>query len=93
MHDRLKSLFAGTDSMEEQMRILSAMCEFENPDMLHHTLEYTLTDAVRSQNAHMPVVLVASNPAARTMFWALAVLPTGTTWSQRSAAEIPSLAA
>ena len=69
MHGRLKSLFACTDSMEEQVRILSAMCEFENPDMLLRTLEYTLTDAVRSQNAHLPVVMIASNPAARTLFW------------------------
>ena len=69
MHGRMKALFGRADSMEEQVRILAGMCEFGNPRILERTLDYSLTDDVRSQNAHMPVVLVASNPAARRILW------------------------
>ncbi|MBI1657534.1 MAG: M1 family metallopeptidase [Thaumarchaeota archaeon] len=69
MHGRMKSLFRRAGSMEEQVRILAGMCEFGNPGILERTLDYSLTDEVRSQNAHMPVVLVASNPAGRRILW------------------------
>jgi tricorn protease interacting factor F2/3 len=69
MHGRMKSLFRRADSMEEQVRILAGMCEFEKPHILERTLDYSLADEVRSQNAHMPVVLVASNPAGRRILW------------------------
>ncbi len=69
MHNRMKSLFKKTDSMEEQVLILAGMCEFDDAKMLERTLDYSLDEAVRSQNAYMPAVLVAANPAARRILW------------------------
>lgn len=68
-HDQLKSLFHSSVSIEEQTRILAGMCTFEKPDLLESTLDFSLSESVRPQNAYMPVALVASNPAGRHMWW------------------------
>lgn len=69
LHNRMKSMFSATDSMEEQVRILGGMCEFVDSRMLVRTLDYSLHPDVRSQNAHMPIVMVAANPASRDILW------------------------
>ena len=69
MHSQMRSLFNQVDSIEEKLRILSGMCEFDNPAILVRTLDFSLTDAVRSQNAQLPIVKVASNPYGRGILW------------------------
>ncbi len=69
MHSQMRSLFNRVDSIEEKLRILSGMCEFDNPAILVRTLDFSLTDAVRSQNAQLPIVKVASNPYGRGILW------------------------
>ena len=69
VHSRLAKLFDATESVEEQMRILSGMCEFADPAILRRTLDFSLTDSVRSQNVHTAVIHASANPACRSMLW------------------------
>ena len=69
LHSRMRSLFGEVDSIEEKLRVLAGMCEFGNPSLLVRTLDFSLTDEVRSQNMQLPIVRVASNPYGRGILW------------------------
>lgn len=59
----LRRMYRRADSHEEKQRILRAMGNFSDRSALLESLEFGLTDGVRSQDLHMLVASVASNPA------------------------------
>ena len=68
-YSKLSKLFAASDSVEEQLRIATGMCEFNNPNMLLRTLKFSLTNKVRAQNIHDFILPAARNPNSRGILW------------------------
>ena len=69
VHSELVSMYEDAKSTEEKLRFLGAMCGFKDKRLLKKTLDYSLTDAVRSQNMQLPVLKVAANPYGRYVLW------------------------
>lgn len=69
LHDQMKEMFGAVESIEEKTRILEGMCGFNEPDILQRTLDFTLTDQVRSQNVYLPIHHVGNNPYGRGILW------------------------
>ncbi len=69
LHDMFVKLFLENQSIEEKLRILSGMCGFSSKAMLRKTLDFALSDAVRSQDMQLPVLRVAANPNGYGMLW------------------------
>lgn len=69
LHNTLRHMFEEDISVEEKMQILEGMCGFDKPAILRRTLEYLLTDNVRSQNVPMGIVQIAANPHSRSVLW------------------------
>lgn len=69
VYKKLMQLYKDAVSQEERVRLLGAMYSFNDYKLLQKSLEFSLTDGVRSQNMHLPIVRVASNPAGRDILW------------------------
>ena len=69
VHSKLSGMFASANSAEEQARILFGLCEFDNPRLLTRTLDFAISNKVRTQNVHSFIINVASNPESRGMLW------------------------
>ena len=69
LYDQMKEMFGAVDSIEEKMRVLEGMCGFDRPALLQQTLDFALTDQVRSQNVHLPIYHVGGNPYGRGILW------------------------
>lgn len=69
IHSKLSRLFTNTDSAEEQMRIVVGLCEFNTPDILRRTLDFSISNKVRPQNVHSFIIHTASNPNSRGLLW------------------------
>ena len=67
--DRLWELARGTDLQEEKMRLFLGIARFRREEMLHYTLERTLTDDVRSQDTISVITAVAANAQGRELTW------------------------
>ncbi len=67
--ETLRRLYRGAGSQEEKHRVLRALGYFEDARILAGNLDFALTDEVRSQDTHMLIVAVATNPHSRGVFW------------------------
>ncbi len=68
-HAKLLSLYKNAASQEEKMRLLSALCSFQDKRLLLKSLDFAMTPAVRSQNMQLPIMRVAANPHGREILW------------------------
>ncbi len=68
-HRELVKLYKKAPSTEEKLRFLSALCGFQDKDLLAKTLDYSQTSAVRSQNMQLPIMKIAANPYGDTVLW------------------------
>lgn len=59
-----KHLYKNAESQEEQTRLTRAMCAFLKPELVKKALEFSLTSAVRSQDAWRFVSYATHEPAA-----------------------------
>ncbi len=67
--EQLKKLHQEAKFQEEQVRILGAMCMFQQKEMLQKTLEYSLSPAVRPQDSPGGVARIARNPFGMDLAW------------------------
>ncbi len=68
-HDKLVLLYKKAKTMEEKLRFLSALCNFQDERLVLRTLEFSQTPNVRSQNMQLPIMRVAANPYGRRVLW------------------------
>ena len=61
-HSQLVKLYKNAKTMEEKLRFLGAMCNFQNKKLLIKSLKFSQTSEVRSQNMQLPIMKVAANP-------------------------------
>ncbi len=54
---------------EEQLRLLGALTDFQNPDLLAKTLKFFIGGEVRSQDVYLVLRSIATNPAGRDLTW------------------------
>ena len=66
---KLEKLYKKTKSQEAKLRILAAMCNFKQESLLKKTLAFSLTDQVRSQNIHLPIMRISANPYGKKLMW------------------------
>lgn len=62
-----KFMYKNAQSQEQQTRITRAMCAFVKPEVVKKALEFSLTPAVRSQDAWRFVSYATQNPASHSM--------------------------
>lgn len=67
--NRAKSLYMTALSQEEKTQFLSAMCATNDVRLLRKTLDFSQSEHVRSQNMHIPVMRIASNPSGSVLVW------------------------
>ena len=67
--EQLKKLHEEAPLQEEKVRILAAMCMFQNKELLQKTLEYSLSPAVRPQDSPVGVARIARNPFGMDLAW------------------------
>ena len=72
---KLLALYKRAPSMEEKLRLLSALCMFRDEKLLKKALDFSQSKYVRSQNMQLPIMKVASNPYGRKILW---------TWLQKN---------
>ena len=72
---KLLALYKRVPSMEEKLRLLSALCMFRDEKLLKKTLDFSQSKYVRSQNMQLPIMKVASNPYGHKILW---------TWLQKN---------
>ena len=68
-YDQLWKLVKAATLSEEKMRLLGALTRFEDEALLTETLERSLTDAVRIQDAVLVIVSLAGNLKGRDLAW------------------------
>lgn len=68
-YQKMLELYKKVKTQEEKMRFLGALCSFKDEKLLQNTLDFSQTKDVRSQNMHVPIIRVASNPHGKKIFW------------------------
>jgi len=68
-HKQMITLFKKAKSIEEKLQFLTALANFKNEKLLIKTLNFILTDDVRSQNMFHPIWKMASNPFGKRILW------------------------
>jgi len=68
-HALLLSKYMNTPQHEEQERIGRALAQFQEPKLLLHTLNFSLSEYVRFQDAPFMIAAVLQNPAGRDLAW------------------------
>ena len=68
-YEQLWGLEERTSLQEEKIRLLLAMCRFQDRGLLNDTLEASLSPKVRSQDTIFVVAGVAANPVGRLPAW------------------------
>ena len=68
-HSELVLLYKKSQTMEEKLRFLGAMCGFQDIKLLKKSLDFSQTPDVRSQNMQLPVMKVAANPYGKQVLW------------------------
>ena len=68
-YDQLWKLVKAATLSEEKMRLLGALTRFEDEALLAETLERSLTDEVRIQDAVLVIVSLAGNLKGRDLAW------------------------
>ena len=64
-----KRLFVKASTQEEKNRLLAGMCWFKSRTLLLDVLNFSKSDSVRSQNMHIPITGMATNPHAVDILW------------------------
>lgn len=65
----LAGQYKNASSTEMKMRFLGAMCGFRDAGLLLKTLNFALSDDVRSQNTFVPVTRISENPYGAQVLW------------------------
>ena len=68
-YEILLKQFRKATMQEEKLRFLGALAAFQDERLLARTLKLVLTKEVRSQNLHLPIMRIASNPYGRILVW------------------------
>jgi len=68
-YEILLKLFRKATMQEEKLRFLGALSTFQDERLLARTLKFVLTKEVRSQNLHLPIMRMATNPYGRKLVW------------------------
>ena len=69
IHTALVDLYTRAQTAEQSLRYLGAMCEFKSQKLLEETLNFAVSEHVRSQNMALPILRVAANPCGRDILW------------------------
>ncbi|KAG2475125.1 MAG: Aminopeptidase [Nitrosopumilales archaeon] len=69
MHSKMMQLYKRASMQEEKIRFLTALSNFQNEKLLLKTLEFSLSNKVRSQNLFVPLNSIASNPCGKNIVW------------------------
>lgn len=69
LFDQLLKIYETSTNPEFQSSALHLLAEFENPDLLHRTLELAVSDKVRNQDAAMELALALSIEPNREPTW------------------------
>jgi aminopeptidase N len=69
LYDELRRRAAASSDPETYYRYLEALANFSDPELLQRTLEYALSNDVRSQDMAHLVAAVMANPAGRELAW------------------------
>ena len=69
VHGVLTDLYVTAKTTEQALRYLGAMCEFKHRSLLAKTLDFAVSEHVRSQNVALPILRVAANPYGRSLLW------------------------
>lgn len=68
-YEILLKQFRKAPMQEEKLRFLGALSVFQDEHLLARTLKLVLTKEVRSQNLHLPIMRMSSNPYGRKLVW------------------------
>ena len=68
-YDRMWDVYRRVDLEEEKVRVLRALTEFEQPELLIETLDRSLTDEVRVHDTVSVIAGVASGRRGRDLAW------------------------
>lgn len=68
-HKELTNLYKQATDQEEQNRFLTALSYFKDKELILETLEFSLSDAVRTQDIIMVIKNVAKNPFGKKILW------------------------
>lgn len=68
-YNTLLKLYKKANTQEEKLRFLSAMCSFKDEKLLKKTLDFSQSKDVRSQNIHLPIMKISSNPYGKKIVW------------------------
>jgi len=68
-YETLLKQFRKALMQEEKLRFLGSLAAFQDERLLSKTLNLVLTKEVRSQNFHLPIMRMASNPYGRKLVW------------------------
>lgn len=69
LYDQFVARMEATKAPEDYYRYLFALTAFKDPALLKRTLEYSLSDEVRNQDAAALIGAVLGNPAGRDLGW------------------------
>ncbi len=67
--EQLRQMHEAATLQEEKIRVLAAMCMFQQKELLQKTLAYSLSSAVRSQDSPIGVARIARNPFGMELAW------------------------
>ncbi len=68
-YEILLKQFRKATMQEEKLRFLGALASFQDESFLVRTLKFVLTKEVRSQNLHLPIMRLSTNPYGRRLVW------------------------
>jgi puromycin-sensitive aminopeptidase len=68
-YEALRAVEKRATLQEEKLRALAALTHFQQKDLLHKTLDLSLSSEVRSQDTIRVVAGVAANPCGRDLAW------------------------
>ncbi len=69
MHTNILRLYQEASLQEEKERLLGALGEFQDRELLLKTLNFFLTPEVRSQDVYIALRTIAKNPHGRDLTW------------------------
>ena len=70
--EKLLKVYRASSLQEEKVRILRALTNVQQPDLIRRALTFAFSDEVRRQDAYMVLAGYGHNPAGRDLAWAFA---------------------
>eukprot|EP01095_Lingulamoeba_sp_RSL-Kostka_P011748 TRINITY_DN4557_c0_g1_i2.p1 TRINITY_DN4557_c0_g1~~TRINITY_DN4557_c0_g1_i2.p1 ORF type:complete len:672 (+),score=285.29 TRINITY_DN4557_c0_g1_i2:90-2105(+) len=68
-YNQVLTIFRDTDLQEEKVRCMRSLGSTGNVDLLKQTLDFSLSDEIRSQDAVFVIISVANNPKGSELAW------------------------